>query len=871
MKVITTHENTDFDGFSALVAAAKLFRSAYAIVPHRLNRNVQHFATFYQEQLPLSSHQDLPEETIETLILVDTQTPPQIRGLTKDTAVFIIDHHSLDEPLPGAKYDLHKTGAVTTVLVEQILSAGLPLDPLEATACLLGIYEDTGNLSYDTTTPRDLRAAAKLLEAGGNLKIVNRFLHYPLSDEQRELYEQLVQNTETIEVDDVNIMLATASANQYVEEVSTLAHRLQELYEPDALIVLVQMPDHIRLVARSTNGSIDVGRVAAHFGGGGHQRASAALIRERSLAQLREELIHFMPTAVEPTTTVRQIMSYGVHVLAPDTKVAEANALMQRYGHEGFPVVAEGELVGIITRREIDRAMQHGLDRAPVRTYVRAQGVSVSPEASVREVQSLMTEHNVGQVPVVQDGKVIGIITRTDLVKLWANGGVEQPKARVTDRLERALPEPLWELLQASARLASDMGYGLYAVGGFVRDLLLGQPNLDLDLVVEGDAITLARALASQYGGTVRSHRRFGTAKWFVEPLWDKKRTSRDPGLPKHIDFASARTEFYERPSALPIVERSSIRQDLHRRDFTINTLAICLNPEHLGEVLDFFGGLKDLKQGLIRILHSLSFVEDPTRMLRAARLEARLRFRIEERTANLIYDAVELLRRTSGERIATELLLILAEESPEVALARLQHFGILEEISRALHFDDSVSTAMVAARNTASLWGLTRQQLTAVYFCLLVWYANSDAIESMLSRLHLPRRLARHIRQVPALRQALAALQAPAPLPSEVCRLLISHTDEALAAAYTMSDNETVRSRIQRFRQEWRHVRPELDGNALREFGLRPGPAYGEVLEKLRDARLDGQVKTREEEEQLVRQWLAKDLSYSQRRKTET
>ncbi|NLT42528.1 MAG: CBS domain-containing protein [Anaerolineae bacterium] len=856
MDLIATHENTDFDGFSALVAAARLFPSALAVVPYQMNRNVRAFHSLYQDRLPLHSPADLPRERVERLILVDTQNPPQLRGIDDLTQHVVIDHHSMDERLPNATYELETTGSVTTVLVERMLEAGVAVDPLEATLFVLGIYEDTGGLTYAGTTPRDLIAAARLLQMGANLEIAGRYLSYPLTDEQRELYSLLAQSVETFEVEGVVVAVAASQADSYVEEISVLAHRLMDLYEPQALFLLVQMTDHIQMVARSEKGTINVGRVARHFGGGGHARASAALVRGRDLTELTTELREYLPLAVEPSTTVRQIMSYGVHVLAPDTRVAQAAALMQRYGHEGFPVVDGERLVGIITRREIDRAMHHELDRAPVRVYMRAQGVSVTPETGVREVQRLMTEHDIGQVPVVEDGRVIGIVTRTDLIKLWAaeERGATRPP-RVLERLEQALPETLWHLIQRVADLADAQGYNIYAVGGFVRDLLLGFPNLDLDFVVEGDAIALAQAVQAELGGQVRCHRRFGTAKWLLERGPDGAPADH---LPEHIDFATARTEFYERPSALPIVERSSIKQDLHRRDFTINTLAIAMNPGRLGEVLDFFGGLRDLDQGLIRVLHSLSFVEDPTRVLRAVRLEARLGFRIEPRTAELIDDAADLLGRTSGERVAAELMLILDEQAPERALLRLQRFGILQQVLGNVELSPRLLGDMSQARDEASHFGVERSDLPRTYLTMLVWEATDEDILTITERLRLPRPVTRSLTLTPRLRQAVRDLSELDVPPSRVCSLLEAHDEAGLLAAYSLADNDLARERVQRYRGEWRWVQPQVSGSDFREWGYRPGPLFGEVLKTLRDAVLDGQVTGRAEEERLARRWLA-------------
>src|SRR5450756_606038 len=245
--------------------------------------------------------------------------------------------------------------------------------------------------------------------------------------------------------------------------------------------------------------------------------------------------------------------------------------------------------------------------------------------------------------------------------------------------LSDALPPAMNELLLSARDAAQAEGASLYLVGGFVRDLLLGQPTMDLDLVVEGNAIAVADRLAVLRGGRVRSHSRFGTAKVIFDDS--------PPGTPVSLDLVTARTEFYERPTVLPQVEWSSIRQDLYRRDFTINTMAICLDRERYGELLDYYVGERDLQNGQVRVLHNLSFVEDPTRILRAVRFEQRLAFQIEERTAELIDDAVELLDHVTGERLRHELYLLLAEAQPEKGLERLEQFGALVHIHPDLRF----------------------------------------------------------------------------------------------------------------------------------------------------------------------------------------
>jgi tRNA nucleotidyltransferase (CCA-adding enzyme) len=864
MHVIVTHDNADFDAIASLLGAAKLYPGALPVIPRRVNRNVHDFLHLYWDEFPFLGPQDMPtakSNRVGRVTLVDSQHIPPLKGINDATQFHVIDHHTLSRDLPpNARTTLQNTGATATFLVEELQRQHIRLTSTEATLMLLGIYEDTGSLTYASTTPRDAHAAAWLLEQNASLDVVRQFLNYPLSESQRALYDRLTDAFETHEIEDRTVMLAAAQAEGYVEEISTLAHKLRDLFEPDALFLAVAMEDHTQLVARSTTDAIDVGAIAAHFGGGGHARAAAALIRHVNLPQIHDQLLKTIRQHVRPSSTVRQIMSYGVRTLAPTDTVAEAAAVMARYGHEGFPVVEDGEIVGVLTRREIDKAMHHKLGGTAIRQFMHKGRFFVTPHDSVEKLQALMTREGLGQVPVVENGKIVGIVTRTDLIKLWTEPPAPSRADEITERLAAVVPKPLLNLLREAGRLAAEHGDTLFIVGGFVRDLLLGTPNLDIDLVVEGDAIRLARQLARRYGGRVRSHRRFGTAKWLIA---DSQLPSGDSQLPPSLDFVTARTEFYEHPSALPEVERSSIKQDLHRRDFTINTLAIRLDPDCYGELLDFYGGENDLQRGLIRVLHSLSFVEDPTRMLRAARLEQRLGFRIEARTEELLRGALDLLDRVSGERIYHELHLIFQEAKPERALQRLDELGVLRQIHPELCVDDwgvqRFGEMLTGLGNTP--WANT--QLEDIHYLgLLTFRLASKPLDEIIDRLRIRADDAAILRQMQKLKSQLPELRQPR-RPSQLQSLLEPFSSEAVLVGWLACEDETARAQLAQFQRELRGVEPIIDGHYLRhEFNLRPSPLYRQILDHLRAARLDGQVITLSDEHALVQRWLEKHES---------
>ena len=887
MRVILTHENADFDAIASLLGAHKLYPGALPVLPRRINRNVQAFLALYGAELPFVDPNMLPRgRRIRRVILVDTQSITSVRGMGQELdEVLIIDHHTPPQSLPpGWVFRGEMLGATTTMLVEVLSARLIPVSRIEATLMLSGIYEDTGALTYSATTARDLRAAAWLLDRDASLQITNEFLYHPLSPAQHAIYEMLLDNMETLQLEGHNVIIAWAQAPPGTdEEISTLAHKLRDLLKPSALFVLVDMDGHTQLVARSTTDDINVDEVAQHFGGGGHARAAAALLRERPVASVLAELREVLPRFVHPRLTVRDLMSHSIRTVTPETPIQDVSNRMLHTGHEGFPVVDDqGRIVGLVTRNAVDRALQHQWGQQPVRRIMEPGEVAVAPEDSAESVRSLMIRTGWGQIPVVKEGRLTGVVTRTDLIHLPPSER-ETGRLEISRRMEAAFPAPLLELIRCTGEMAAEQGSTIYFVGGLVRDLLLEQPIFDVDLVVEGDAIRLGRALTHKYGGELRTHSRFGTAKWLLAPeIWQRvtgcdRPPNRNPNescgrlqvggpaclrspdratpenLPAFIDLVTARTEFYTRPSALPTVERSSIKQDLHRRDFTINTLAIRLSPGHWGELLDFFGGQADLENGVIRVLHSLSFVDDPTRILRAARFETRLGFHLDVRSESLIADALPLFHRVTGGRIRHELELIFNEARPEAALERLQDLGALAAIDPALASGSARRAfARMRERLDSDFWQLDADDLVRLHWALFLYRLDAPALRNIAQRLMMPRRLSNALYQLPALRQILAQLP-ESEKPGDVVALLEPLTSPLLAASWLVTENPAIQEQLTRYWTEWRHVKPELTGEDLKRLGLKPGPLYRQIFAALREARLNGEIHTREEEEEFV------------------
>jgi tRNA nucleotidyltransferase (CCA-adding enzyme) len=387
--------------------------------------------------------------------------------------------------------------------------------------------------------------------------------------------------------------------------------------------------------------------------------------------------------------------------------------------------------------------------------------------------------------------------------------------------------------------------------------LLLGHPGVDFDIVVEGDAIALGRALGKRYGGRVTSHTRFGTAKWYIRgaTFGEESITGSQSKLPEFLDLISARTEFYEHPTALPTVERGSIKLDLHRRDFTINTLALRLDGNHYGELHDYWGGLADLERGYVRVLHSLSFVDDPTRMLRAVRYEQRYGFEIEARTRQLMDEAQSLLEKLSPERVRHELDLILDEPKWFEMLTRLADLELLKAIHPELPApisDFSKPTdEELASYHAHSLIPLKRT------LAWLLWLSPLEpvTIKVLARRLRFPAALTKLLLAASSLRANLPSLKNSKPS-GWVDRL----EDVPEFAIYTLSLSAkgATKRALMDYLETWQHVKPKTTGHDLKKLGLSPGPKYKSLLRQLRAAWLDGEIKSGKEEIELLEQLLS-------------
>ncbi len=865
MQVIISHVNADFDSLAAMVAAQKIYTAAKLVFSGSQNRNVKDFISLHGEVLDFVDIRQIDKKAIERLIVVDTRIADRL-GEFEDLidkpriGIIVYDHHpSTEEDLKPTHDYSEITGATTTILVKIIRKKKIEISPFEATLFALGIHEDTGSLTYPTTTPNDAEAIAYLMTKKANVHVINQFLNRVLTEVQHKLLSDLLKTAHLVNVNGVDILFAYADAEDYIDGASVVTYKLGDLENAEVVFNFIRIGDRINIIGRSKIDEVDVGLILSRFEGGGHPQAASAVVKTRDLRKIEQELIEVLKVSVRKPLVAQEIMSKPVRTIDVKTTIQEASKALLKFGHTGLPVVDKGKLMGMISRRDLDKAVRHGLSHAPVKGFMSHQVITVSPEAPLHEMQKLLVEEGIGRLPVASDGKIIGIVTRTDLLRaLHGDDYLSEFKSEskiskftrkeIVEKFEQLLPKNIRKLLKNLGIMADKFDQNAYLVGGFVRDVLMGYPNLDIDIVVEGDGISFTREVVKKFGGRTRAHKKFGTA---VVIFPDGFR----------IDFSTARTEFYEKPGALPQVEFSSIRQDLYRRDFSINAMAFALNSSKFGQVLDFFGGKKDLKNKQIRVLHNLSFVEDPTRIFRAVRFEQRYGFQMTKHTEELARRAVEteLIGELTTVRIRDELIPILSEDTAWFALKRLFKLGALAHLHPRIKIDLTLKKLFEQIR-VANLelepYFSKKTRLWITYLMALLRDLTVEEINEWSKRMKLKKLDALNLEEGVSMISGAAEELGKKLKNSELYFLLKNLSQEQLILFYAISKKEE-RTKIIRFLRELKSIKPTINGNKLIELGFQPSPLFGKVLHDLLCARLDGLVKTEEDEINLTKKMM--------------
>jgi tRNA nucleotidyltransferase (CCA-adding enzyme) len=848
--VIVTHGNTDFDAFASLLAARRLYPNAVACLPGSLNRNVREFYRLHADELDVVELGRVDLDAVRRLIVVETTHAGrlgELEALARDPAVekLVFDHHAGELPdwANPETAVLSDDGALTTTLVSVLAEREVAVMPVEATAFALGIHEDTGSLAYPTTTQRDAEALAWCLRHGAQQELIASFLHTPLSADERELLNTLLTAVEPHPVEGIDVLVAAIAWPSYVEGVSNLVHKVVDLTDCRALVALVEMDRRVFCVARSRIPELDASAIAAALGGAGHPEAASAIFRG-SLDDARRAALDALPSAVREPLRARDVMSRPARSVKPDDTVAAAMVACQRYRQSGVLVSDRADrLVGAVSREDLDKAIGHGLAHAPVKGIMSTRVPTCDEATPLAGLQQILEGSREGRIAVLRDERIVGVVTRSDVLRALGEpaGAVPAAGPSLADEL-RAL-DGLEDLLEAIAAIGEHYD-GVYLVGGTVRDILLGERGFDVDIAVEGDGIAFAEELGRALGGRVHPHEKFRTAAVLY-------------GEGGRVDVVTARTEFYESPAALPAVERASIREDLFRRDFTINAMAVSLKGDDFGRLVDPFGGRRDLDERVIRVLHNLSFIDDPTRIFRAVRYENRYGFRMDDHTLQLARSCIELglVGDVSSARLRDELEALLEEGDIEHSLLRLGELGADRAIHPRLAADDEAARLVERLRRLRERYALG-VPAWRLGLAVLARRLRPNELYDWLSRLKVRRRDADRIASAVTFAPRLVErLRADSLSPSEVVELADVYAPDAPLLALALAPDLR---QLDDYFVRLRDVRLDISGDDLAALGIAESPRVGEILAELRRRKLNGELDGRESELAAARELVA-------------
>jgi len=842
MKVITTHIYADLDALSSMVMAKKLYPDAVMVFPGNISNNVKKFATLYQDYLKIEKVREINFNSIEKLIVVDTSKKHRIgrfaEVLDKVKNIEVYDHHPEDPDDIEAPIVRKEYGSNTTHMIEILrerLGDKLTFEEYEVNVALMGIYEDTGNFTYSNTREMDLKVAGELLGLGGSIKLVHEYTTKGIREDQKDIFLKLIESGEVIEFSVERIFVTRYYTDEFVGGLDELINKIKEVEECTACFVICGNDEKSSIIARSSSMGVRLDEILEDFHGGGHWNASSVIAREIPLEDLYEKIKSRILKDIKVGKLAKDVMSTPVKTVEKDTRLKDAYKLMKKFGYTGLPIVEDGLVEGIISRRDVDKAIGHGFANAPVRVYMASNIIWAEEDASLEEIKRKLVENEIGRIPILRDGKLRGIVTRADVLRhLFAQRKKIDTRLKMKAKilkegiLDRVSPD-LQGVLEKIKETSREEKVRAYLVGGIVRDIILGIPNKDIDIVVEGNGIKFAKSLCEKIGGKkVVTHEKFKTAVVVVD---DELK----------IDVATARVEYYEYPTSLPTVEYGSLKEDMFRRDFTVNSLALEVDDKSFGDLVDYFNGYRDIQEKKIRILHNLSFIEDPTRIIRAFRFASRYGFDIDPETERLLEDSVEngFLKKVSWPRVKAELKIILGDKNPHRALEYLEKYSILKTIHPKIKYNDRMKKQIQETKELEGILkslGLTKWM---VNFLVVLEELDGSELNLVFSKFGFSDTFKKKYHLGHKRRKKILTELEIVRKNSEIYDILKEVTSEIMILLYLEGDKQ-LRSNIEKYIYDLKNTREIIGGKDLIESGLLPGTNFKEILRELFYCQID-------------------------------
>ena len=851
MRLIISCEDADFDILASMLAARLLHPGAGAALPRRIRQEARVYLAENEGILSFTDLEPPGDAPLDELVILGSPQAhyPGDLGQYREKARSIRTYSLPAAEEEGSRGD--ETGALTSHMVLKLKKHEIPLSPSQAGFLALGIYHKTRSLT-SRGTALDFKALAYLFERGADLARIKPYL--PLGSQGREeLFFAKVANNHTVRnMGGYRILFCRGQVTDYLEGMGLLVQKLLKVARAHMALVIFPFHGNNYVIAVTLEDTaLDLEKILAPFGAGGG-RLYVSFFREGSPGDILTELADHLYKNLSAGLKAADIMDRYVKSIPPETSFSEARAQLERKGGTTLAVTGEMGFLGTISLQEILKALRFGFGDHSVDNYMDKAGPRAAPDTSLDGLLRQITAGPGDMLPVLdRRGRLQGAVTREGLIQALYRERhplVERPTDIATSlggSIEKLIAEKAPKYLQGFlymlGKTASDMGFSVYAVGGFVRDLILGLGSEDLDVVVEGNALALARKVKEVVGGKLEENPDFGTARL---------RTARQT-----IDFSTARQEFYAHAASLPEVEKSSLKKDLYRRDFTVNTLAFQINPENYGRLFDYYGGLKDLEGKKLRVLYSLSFVEDPLRILRALRFSARLGFALDPESRDLLKKALKsrVLYKVSKERLTRELDLAFREKKVVLLVRELEELGVLEQIIPQLSLRPENYRILENIEELLLMQeGEERERVNALplYIAALLVGASTRNLLSRLNRLRFTRREMEILTQALEKGEAAADILAQEGLPpEEVYDIFSTMALETCIYVLARARNARAREYYQRYTRDLKNLAPAVTGKELLDLGLEPGPIFKDILNRLTEEKIKGKIQGIEDE----------------------
>ncbi|WP_144559280.1 CBS domain-containing protein [Shouchella miscanthi] len=804
MRLIVSHTNLDFDGLASLVAAHKFDPKAVLALPPSLGERVKQFLHFYSDSFDWYTYKQIDWSNVSAITYVDCSTDERAGVasflVNNEIERSYIDHHQSEA-----------TGANITLLLQPIIHQGIAVSPIEATLFGLGLYSDTNRLTNDTVTIADMKAAVFLHENGMDLTVIREFLQAHAGE--HPLFKTLFNAVDIQTIAEKRIVFSTCIADQYIADIATVVEEIHSLYAPDATIVLCQLHHHTYMIARATSADIPIQILAQQLGGNGHDYAASAICRNEPLAKAYATVRHLLTACIQVKTPIRSIMHWPVQTFFASSTVAEVFHESNHLPYKGFPVVNDRkQVIGMLTAAKLKKAIDLNQGTELVASIMSKKVLTLKATDSIEQGKKVMMENEIGRIPICQsDGTLEGIITRSSII----TSPFEHPPHYSDSELTRYFGEKRFTFLRKIGELADAQDVQVYIVGGIVRDFILNRLSKDIDLVVEGDAISFARTLANQFGGEVQQHDHFLTATWIIHSV--------------SIDLVTARREHYRTPGALPDVQAASIKDDLARRDFAINAIAVSLNASCFGEILDPFQGRQQIQAKTVSILHPLSFIEDPTRLFRALRFAKRLGFQLGDETKKQAKIMGHAIQTISKQRLYHELELSHREDQLPWLFKALNEYHVWKIFFGANMSENAYKHIQHLFREGVN---------ESIFLAIAAIAYEQHSLESLhaFALTKLTKKLLTDI-------QLIEDYQDETSL-DNLHGSLFSVKDAAIFFFITLPNKEN--SMLSQYRNAREMLTPLVTGRDLIALGFKPSPLFSTWLLDIEKRQLTGEIKTK-------------------------